>query len=456
MHQEDFSPNLNILVWQSIDWEQLSHYLDNLKSRIYKASIQKSYKKIHDLQYKLINSSLVKLIAFKRAYHEYDHCFIVNSFQLGYFISYFGLGPILDMSIWLSFSHNSVLVSIKEMNLIFDRVTRLIIIWSLEPYFQHLYELNSRSLLQYYNKYTNLGIAHDFNAYYLNLDLTSLFYYIDLYIFINKLNAISDISKYVYGFLDNGIFIGLAYCLYESNHLSTLIKQKICLSNQLIDIFILVICYEINILLKSYMNIGLRNVLVINYFTNILIYCEDYMHLKLWRQAFLDILISNGVKIQSENSLKAILSLQDIGYYCRVINLFSNPFHIAFNPSIYCQYILLKQIAILLKKSKSKVLFLLVVRLNMLLLSWSSLYHTQQVNKVFSLLDYIIYLKLKVLIRKAYINMSKKQIKQKYFPLKFYIFNSFKTNTHWPLNSHIINNNYYKVYSTIKLSWLAC
>nr|YP_010728961.1 hypothetical protein P6G75_pgp198 [Lithothamnion corallioides]WEA76997.1 hypothetical protein [Lithothamnion corallioides] len=453
---KELSRNLHILVWQYIDWKVLIQYVDNLKSRIYKASIQKSYEKIYDSQLSLINSPLVKLVAFKQIFDLYYHRINLNSFQLGYLVSYFSLESTLDYSVLVYYSSDRILNSNRKIQLIIDKVKNLVMIWSIEPYQNYLYYLNSFSISSYYNKYTNFNIRNEIYSYRINVSLISLFYYLDLSIFINRMYLLNSIKEYIYKFLNKGVFIALINSLDNYIKLSVLRKQKIGLFNKLIDIFILNICYEMDILLRSYTNFQLsvsKNIIIIKCASDLLVICEDCSKLKLWLQVFLDILLSNGVEIKEKKYIKKIPLFQDIDLrtYLITINLWY-PLKIIAKPSLYYQFILLKQVATIITKSKS--LFLLIIRLNMLLLSWSTLYRNRQISKLFSLLDYLIYLKIKSFIVNRHSNWSNQRIKLKYFPQRIYSFNAIEAQTNWSFSTNIISSSYYKLYFSIKLSWL--
>lgn len=445
MHQ-DLSRNLNILVWQNIDWKNLTQYLDNLKSRIYKASIEKSYKKIHGLQFKLIHSNIVKLLAFKHVLHEYRYMIPLTAFQLGCWVSYLSIEA--DLSQY--FIDNIFINSSKETRLIFDKVKNLIIIWSVESYCKSLYHLNKRSLLHFF---TNYSYKYNFNSYCLQLSIASLLYHVNLAVFINRIHVLSSIKKYLYTFLQNGMFILLMNFLLRCNQLYALKKPAIILLNILIDIFMLTMCYEIHSILKSQLSYKYNIFFSIDHSLKVFIYCDNIEQLKYWQQAFIDLVISNGVKIKEIKSLEKNFLLYYIRTSYKLINLLAYSWNISLKPSLNCQYLLLRQLFILLKKSRSKALFLLIIRLNKLLLSWSMLYHAQGVYKLFSLLDYVIYLKLKLFIQKKHSSWSNQKIRYQYFPLRVYRFNNFTINTSWICVNNIWCSNYYRIYYTIKLFW---
>lgn len=454
---QELSRNLHILVWQYIDWKILIQYIDNLKSRIYKASIQKSYEKIYNAQLSLINSSLVRLVALKQVLDSHYHSISLNSFQLGYLTSYFSLQSAFDCTVLVYYSSNRILRSNRKIQLLIDKVKNLVMIWSIEPYQNYLYYLNNFSVSSYYNKYADFNIKKKIYSYRININWISLFYYVDLSILINRMCIFNCIKEYIYKFLNKGAFVILANSLDNYIGLSILSKQKTALFNKLVDIFILSLCYEMDFLLRSYVNFQLsvsRNIIILRCASNLFVVCEDSSQLKLWCQVFLDLLLSSGVELKERKYLKMIPLFQNVDLKTYLINhSLWYSLQIITKPSLYYQFILLKQVNTIMVKPNS--LMLLIIRLNMLLFTWSNLYRNQQVVKLFVLLDYLIYLKMKSFISSSHSNWSNQKIKLKYFPKRLYYFNFIEAKTNWVLSSKAVGINYYKLYFSIKLSWLA-
>lgn len=454
---QELSRGIPILVLQHIDWKILIQYVDNLKSRIYKASIQKSYEKVRDAQLSLINSPLVRLVALKQVLDPYYHGISLNSFQLGYLVSYFSLYSALDCTVLISYSFSRTLRSSRKIQKLIDKTKNLIMIWSVEPYQNYLSYLNKFSISSYYSEYNSLDMTNRIYSYTVNINLISLFYYVDLSIFISRMYFLSFIKEYIYKFLNKGVFIVLINSLDSYMELSILRKQNPGLFSKLVDIFVLSICYEIDLLLRSYANFQFsisKDILIVRYASNLFVVCEDSTQLKLWYQVFLDILLSNGVGLKEKRYIKIMLLFQniDLRTYLITINLWS-PLQITAKPSLYYQFILLKQVTTVIAKPKS--LILLIIRLNMLLLSWSNLYCNQQIKKLFVFLDYLIYLKIRSFLVNYHSNWSDQKIKLKYFPQRLYYFNHIETKTNWVFSSKVIGPKYYKLYFSIKLSWLA-
>lgn len=55
----------NKLIWDNIDWNEINLFINKIQSRIVKASLNKNWKLIKDLQRLLVNSYYAKLLAVK-------------------------------------------------------------------------------------------------------------------------------------------------------------------------------------------------------------------------------------------------------------------------------------------------------------------------------------------------------------------------------------------------------
>ena len=55
----------NNLIWDNIDWNEINLFINKIQSRIVKASLNKNWKLIKDLQRLLVNSYYAKLLAVK-------------------------------------------------------------------------------------------------------------------------------------------------------------------------------------------------------------------------------------------------------------------------------------------------------------------------------------------------------------------------------------------------------
>ena len=56
----------NKLIWDNIDQNEINLFINKIQSRIVKASLNKNWKLIKDLQRLLVNSYYAKLLAVKR------------------------------------------------------------------------------------------------------------------------------------------------------------------------------------------------------------------------------------------------------------------------------------------------------------------------------------------------------------------------------------------------------
>ena len=121
------------------------------------------------------------------------------------------------------------------------------------------------------------------------------------------------------------------------------------------------------------------------------------------------------------------------------------PFYFIAKPSLYSQFIFLKQVSLIIHKINRQSLFVINIRLNMLFVLWLS-HYKMLAKRVVYLLDYLIDLKL----RYYYMNYSYFDIKlfQKLFPSRTIV----KQRIYF--YSSIYSRKYKKCYSLLKLLWV--
>ena len=119
-------------------------------------------------------------------------------------------------------------------------------------------------------------------------------------------------------------------------------------------------------------------------------------------------------------------------------------FSFILKPSLYSQFLLMKNISSIFYNFNTQPLFLINIRLNMLILLWLSQY-TISTNKTLYFLDYLIYLKLRFYykhVSNCIIEIPGKKRNMSIFKReKTYFF------------TNVCNRRYYKFYLPIKLRW---
>ena len=130
---------------------------------------------------------------------------------------------------------------------------------------------------------------------------------------------------------------------------------------------------------------------------------------------------------------------------------YSSSSSISIKPSLYYQFILLRLISRLILKVNSMSLCLLIIRINKLLLVWSSYYSMRFLKKIYCLLDYLIFIKIKFLINNQDWNSNQKVIR--FSSTQFADYVKCCTNNSLILAT-ISNRLYYRQYLSIKLVWL--
>lgn len=223
------SRNYKKVVWQYINWEQLIKYIVNLKSRLYKAFLDKSKEKIYQLQITLIHSQIFIIVALKNSInccHFHD-----NSFEIGYII--FCLNHAIDIDVdFFDFYRQTYIfnfsVIIKDL---LDQVKCSLLGWLLEPYSNYLFYINNLSYGQFY-KLDTLYYCQRYNlsGYALYLSLGSCINYLNLHAFLDKLDLINAVKVYCYKYLGCSVFSTLSLYLDYSNNYKVIKKNIILYS----------------------------------------------------------------------------------------------------------------------------------------------------------------------------------------------------------------------------------
>ena len=142
------------------------------------------------------------------------------------------------------------------------------------------------------------------------------------------------------------------------------------------------------------------------------------------------------------------------GVFLKWYFIFFSKKRLFIRPSLYSQFSLLSNISITTKKIKYRSILVWIIILNKLLIDWSINFIHIDTKKIFCFLDYLIYLKIKLCIRKRNLNCLYSTLYYKYFYQRSYLFNSeFKTSK-WVMSERFFSLGYKKTYFLFKLSWL--
>jgi len=451
------SRNHKSLVWQYINWEKVVQYIDSLKSRKYKAFVQKSHVINYRLQSSFINSPLVILFAFKQSIDSLN--IKLNTFELGYIL--FCISKVLYLDIGFLYYYRNIydIQLIKVIRYLVAKVHYLVIFWSIQIYANYLRYLCHLSYYRFYNTNDVIDIIKSQVTRYqhvLLLDLKYSINYFSLLTFLNKMSVDKNICQFLLKFLHVGYFNNLtAYVNIKSNNL--FIKKNI-LFKQLLDIFVLQLCYEMSIVFSKYFDIknNLNKIICINEGSLLLILSQDADQLIKFKKKLLHLLFFNGfiVKLDKRIARKYISQGISTSLFCISIKKEVYPFYFFIKPSLRNQFTFMKQVSLILYNLRSRPSFLLNIRLNMLILLWSNTYLKQSVNKIFYLLDYLISLKLRYSSKyRRYYSCSKVKFSKKILHSQLLSYVLKKTYIY--MFTTIYSQKYYKYYFAVKLLWIS-
>lgn len=450
------SRNYKSLIWQYIDWEKIIRYIDSLKSKKYKAFVQKA-SVINNKLYKFfINSPTVILLAFK--YSVSDLNVELSTFELGYLL--FCLSNIfyLDISFFYYYKNIHNINLGKAIRYLVARVHYFVLLWSLESYSNYLRYVCHSSYYQFYKVNRPLYINKYKTARYnyaLLFDFKYCISYFSLLTLLGKIYTDKNIIQFLLKFFTSGYFNHLAGCLNIRNNYIFMKKNK--LFKKLLEVFVLQIFYEVSVVLSHslYAEYSLNKMTCISDFNWLLVLCQDNYELINLRKKIFSFLLFNGIMVKPNEGkeykyISHGISTSLLSIY---IQSQSYPFYFVIKPSLYNQLVLMKQVSWILHKSKSISFFLLSIRFNMLILLWSSTYLRLSADKIFYLLDYLIVLKLRC-FRKyckyffvSLIKFSKKTVNNQ--GLSYLLKRS-----HIYMFNNLHSKEYYKYYFLVRLLWV--
>lgn len=459
----------NMIIWKHTSWYRVNKYVSNLRSRIYKASVQKSYKKNYHLQTRLVSSPFARMLAFKKVIDKRKEIKInlflnfikgyLRLFHIGYIINYLKVDTDLNLSTFLCTSY----VNMDQYKFIIDQVKQLLIAWALVSQWQENFKLGMSSSRHFYNDLntmqllkTVLELKYSYDTMFTVLNLNPILYSLTSYAITTRFDTVNPIKICVNKWLDEGRLS--KFVIKPDNSIVSVSEDNFFLGNLITPMVISVLCYETElILLSEKLPVDLHKlksekITVFNFKDYLLIFGNQYIQLNLWMQKWLMLLTGNGIHNKC-NLFRKIVGLQQ-GTFFKWHFICSTSNYMTIRPSLYAQFLLLKNISITIRKSKSKSILVLIITLNKLLLNWSSYFSYTETKKVFCLLDYLIYLKIKTEIYRRHSNCSFEKLYSKYFCNCQYLFNYKLKNSKWILSEKVQNLYYMKTYFLIKLSWL--
>ena len=427
----------NSLLYHNIEWRHLAQYYDKLKSREYKAFIQKCH--IHNMQNYFVNFPLLLLSSCQ--YSLFDINSQVNSFELGYILYCLRFIRCVDISFFYYYRNSFNLKLFNFIKYLVFQTHYLLIFLSFQVYSSYLRYLCNTfycSCYNFDNFFYKQYIESQKYETVLILDLKYLVSRVSLSRFFNKIYYDKDLVKYLLDILNIKIFNRLLVSLTIGTNKISIYKSK--LFRKLQEVVMLQLIYELSSLLYKFQNIK-SQIVVFDKNNEILLF-----HNKALKRRLDSCLLYSGVlKNRKEEFFRGSLLN---GIFTRssfyLIESSSYPFNFIFKPSLYSQFILMKHVSFIIHKLDAQSLFVINIRLNMLFVVWLSQYKTLS-TRVSYLLDYLIDLKL----RYCFMYHS-------YFLIKFFKEHYFDQTILMKKNyfcTSIYNKKYRKYYSPIKLLW---
>ena len=450
------SRNTSHKMFVSTNIDELIEYVDDLKYEIYKALVKKVSLKILDCQKKFIYSPLVKYLAFVKKVKIFD--LLLNPFDIGYYILFFNIETELGF-IFLGMSEKC---SFKKqfINLV-NQIQSLMSLWVIEVYNNYLVYINNSLIFTYYRSYCIDDLVHQIDYSLTNgitIDLSGCKYSIDIMYVLNNLNIIIPIKNYFQKIHSQQLFIKSMDLIDSVKKLSIFRVYQVSLVSRIIDLFMLICSYHVSLMYS--LNSNLFNCIsypltITHDVFNFLVTCRDRRKLNLWIRYLNKFLQGYNVNTSSDNIIQLKFVYEGIHFmhYFIYSNYLLSSYILTIRPSLQYQQILLYQISIVIVRSKEKPLFLLMLRLNKLLLTWFGYYISSKAKKNFVFLDYLIYLKLKLLIRNQAVILCRKDvIIQKL--IKNLLFNKNRIRvSNLIIRTIIISTNFYRQYYVLKLAW---
>lgn len=393
------------IVQQRIDCQNLVRYVDNLKTRIYKAFLKKSRLYFYYLQSFCVNSPLVIFAAAKHYTQLPDNR--INSFELAYLAFSLSRGFNFDISFYFYYKETFI----ADIELLFgwlpEKTKLTIANWCIDSC--QAAGLPGKKISFY--DFNNVGDLNSFICrkvpsvqYVFYLDIRSCFSYLYLRTLVKKLYLDRSITSYLLQWLSDGIFNYVMFSFGTLCSSAMFIKDNIELGffRKLLCVFTFIVCSEISAMFFGLNSLrkSIEDISFLHYRSVVLILHNDPLQLNNLLNELRSFVLFGGIKLAS-NLFAYSLSLFDT-MTCDLLFISScnKLYTVAIRPSLHSQFTLMDRASSLLCYSVSQPLFLSIIRLNKLLLIWSNIYFDYRIGKIFYLIDYLVYVKLSLLLRK--------------------------------------------------------
>ena len=459
--------DFNTIFWITIDLKKNYGYVTRLKSRIYKAVINGTHDKVHNLQIKLFYSLSAKLLAMDqilkkkicllRYMSDLEKLFFIQKINK---IDTFAFE--FDDGFFCLFAYKEIVY--KELNTIVEDIDKILLTFILEPQWIFYYQYNK---INFFNMLHPRDLLKLFQIDLINLSIKRIYFIkINYKDFIYQISHDSCLARIR---LKKSMYLKLKTILLKNLLIKFFLqfKNKIfftsnCLKQFPLEICILRIliycfCLETYLITKSYnpvcnlLHVHQYNITIYHCGLELLICNYNYNLLKFWFNLFLQLIYSNIGK-NKKLLFKTTTNMYHGLDFCGYSILFDKNKIVYSLPSKLSQFILLSQIKQTIDNLRSDSATSLIKSLNPLLENWANYFKSTNAFKIFILIDYFIYLKLWVWICKNHTNLPYQKIKIKYFQVinNYFIVKKYHG---WIFNSIDVKSKNTKLIFLIKLTW---
>ena len=420
---KEINIDFDTLFWSSNSWSSMYLYIINFKSRIYKATRQKLYQKKDFLQKRLLFSPTAKIYAYLMIINtDIENRCSTNwsNDHKQYRQKKDSLSLALELYLFSDKKQDKYANNFHTPNLLLV----ILILFVLEPEFNAKQDQSINTVSIYSPQF---AIRHIRSVIY-NQEQRSCLYNINMIPYLTNLSLRNIITKLHLSDSLSCIFKSQVHNLLNVDLMNTSNLQRLLqfhsLSNQLSNIIFKFLTYLL-VFETSYIVSSLNGytklttapytkyITVINYGYEILVWHKSHVYLKLWKQVLSQIIKSNKVKKEG-NIIK-------VSYLYNSFNFLGYSFFVqknklvAVEPSKDSQILLFRKINLLFSKLKSNSTISLINSLNHLLKEWGSYFTETRAKKVFAIVDYLIYLKIRSWVFRNHPSWGRLKIMSKYF-----------------------------------------
>ena len=390
------------LFHQYADLYNAAKYIDDLKSRIYKAFFQKSLLKVNLSQSSFVNSPLALMISVKQVLENIS--LQASCFEIGYLMFCLSHDYLLDTSFYYYYQEEPGCNTVVFIERSVEKVKYFVVSLLFDSYYDYLCSSKDSSI--FYCSYSDILYIFERsqanNQTILCLNLEPFFAYVNLSMFIDRLLLNISAKSYLRYRLSDGAFNSLIYYLGFSFSYVVLSKKPPRAFCKLVNIILLHAFREILIVSGIVRDSRLTKAPINIVFFGLTIFifsCHSFLSESLLK-ILGEFLQFNGVDMQRRStafsSLFARVNLSSglalsTGQYYHAQTIIQ--------PSLYGQLVLMQRTSLAISRSMSQPLFLSIIRLNMLLFSWLSFIANNRQIKSLCIIDYLISLKVRYFIK---------------------------------------------------------